>query len=173
MNTYFVDLLAWGLEAKVQAAFRQVRRQIADESTALIHVSKSHLASVGLDQIPGLPQNAVGRVLPLVIDARGLSPFINGLWVDAFIRQGGVMALVTMNLASPSPAVGWINRGGTVLRQAWDIPETDMPSLDDDGIVRLEGRKGADSLGEKLMRQFLGLPQVQAHVAVGQEATAA
>jgi hypothetical protein len=157
-TTFFVDVFAWGTPAQVQAAFRQVRAQVADLD---IHVCKAHQTTVGLDQLPGLPQGAVGRVLPLVVEGRGLSPVLSALWSDTFLAKGGAMAVMGLNLSDPSPATGWIHHGGTVMRQGWDVPQDTLPGLAADGLIELEGPKGADQMGEKLLDQFVALPAVQ------------
>lgn len=168
MNTYFVDLFAWGPEDRVQSAIRKVRQQLRalnDEGMGLTHMGRTHITKVGLDQLFNLPTGAIARVLPLVVDIRDLTPVIDHLWSAPFIARGGTMALVALDLASPTPSVGWINAGGVVLRQGWDVPAVDLPSTNKHGLLKIEGPHGADQMGEKLMAQFLALRPIQSHTS--------
>ena len=153
-STFFVDVFAFGASAKTQAALRQVRQRLLDDEASCdcLEVSASREADVDVSAVPGLSSRAVARNLSVVIQARSLAPVVEDLWSSTFVSQGGVMAVVAMDPASPTPVFGWLNRQGNVFKQGWDLP------------------KGSEPLGVELMRQFLELPVVKAHLSDDAEA---
>lgn len=164
-NVFFADVFALGRDAQARAALRVVRRQVAafnEEQGDLIEMFRSRATTAAVGFLPDLGE---GRVLPLVISANQLSPFIELCWSQRFVQQGGVMVVVGLDVSNPTPTFGWINRDGVVFRQGWDIPAADLPPLADDGQVDLDGPHGADRMGEKLLQQFLSHPLVRDFLA--------
>lgn len=171
-NVFFADVFALGDLAQARAALRVVRRQLTEyneEQGDIIELFRSRAA-----EVPGglSPHHSSGRVLPLVINASQLSPFIDLCWSSRFVQQGGVMVVVGLDVSNPTPTFGWINRSGVVFRQGWDIPAADLPPVAADGQVDLDGPHGADRMGEKLLRQFLAHPNVREFLASAQGARA-
>lgn len=164
-QVFFADVFALGDLAQAQAALRVVRRQIAEyneDQGDLIEVFRSRITRASAGHLPG---HSEGRVLPLVITASQLAPFIDLCWSTRFVQQGGLMVVVGLDVSCPTPTFGWVNRSGVVFRQGWDIPAADLPPYDEDGQLALDGPQGADRMGEKLLTQFLTHPRVREFLA--------
>lgn len=165
-TAFFVDLYAWGAAAKVQAAFRQVRQQIKDHNDegGDVEAWRVGVPDLSVSVIPGAGKKDVIRTLPLVVNARTMSEVTDVLWSDTFIKQGGTMAFVALDITDPTPVFGWINRDGVVLKQGWEL--TTRLARDKHGNVKLSGPHGADGISDRLFEAFLALPAVRDHLAV-------
>jgi hypothetical protein len=163
-TTFFVDVFAWGNARQVQAAFRQVRRQIKEhnEDGGDIQAFRMRQPAVRVNQIPCARRRDVVRAVPLTVDAKTMSTVTDVLWSDAFIKQGGTMAFVAVDIADPTPVFGWVNQEGVVLKQGWDI--SGQFAKDKHGHLKLEGPQSADQLGDTLFLQFIQQAAVRDHL---------